>query len=182
MTKNKEDAKAKDEAAAATVVQEATGETLDVTTPAEGAADDAAARDHTQEAKADVVKDLTTTDADKARFNAALDSGTTDGFIAARESAAGGDETAQPPLDVERIKALIEKASQRGGVRMIDLVHQLEREEGLRPVEDPDDETRVDATPVLVEMAGVRAKAVPDIARTLDNWCNAARRALLQVA
>lgn len=171
MTKDKKDAKATDETAAATVAQETTGETQDATTPAESAPDDGSARDHTKEATADVVKDLTTTEADKAAFDAAL-----------AGEGAGPDEVAQPPLDVERIKALIEKASQRGGVRMVDLVHQLEREEGLRPVEDPDDETRVDATPVVIEMAGVRAKAVPDIARTLDNWCNAARRALLQVA
>jgi len=167
MTKDKKDQKAADEAATETVAQETTGKTLDATTPSEAVADDAAApRDHTKEATTDVVKDQTTTEADKAAFDAALAGGN------------GDTEAPQHQLDVERIKLLIEKASQRGGVRLIDLVHQLETEEGMEKfIADDGDGDRA-----MIEMAGIRCRSTAENGRNLDNWCNAARRALLQVA
>lgn len=84
------------------------------------------------------------------------------------------EEPAQ--IDKQRVKDLIEQIENRQGHRIMDLVHRFEQEEGMQMAEG--DET----TAPKMTMAGVscRLRAGPD--QTLENWANAARRALLKVA
>ncbi|UWR31345.1 hypothetical protein K3758_07530 [Sulfitobacter sp. W002] len=84
------------------------------------------------------------------------------------------DEPVQ--IDKQRVKDLIDQIENRHGHRIMELVHRFEQEEGMQMAEG--DET----TAPKMTMAGVscRLRAGPD--QTLENWANAARRALLKAA
>ena len=89
----------------------------------------------------------------------------------------GGTEGASSvtALDAVKIKELIDQIENAGGQSTMDLAHRLMQEEGLKPVEG-------EADAKLVTMAGVRCRATDNPGATLQNWCNAARRALLKAA
>jgi len=97
---------------------------------------------------------------------------------AAEEKVAAGAKPTEEPaqIDKQRVKDLIEQIENRHGHRITDLVHRFEQEEGMRMTEG--DETNAPK----MTMAGVscRLRAGPD--QTLENWANAARRALLKAA
>lgn len=78
-------------------------------------------------------------------------------------------------LDAVKVKELIDQIENAGGQSTMDLAHRLMQEEGLKPVEG-------EADAKLVTMAGVRCRATDNPGATLQNWCNAARRALLKAA
>lgn len=78
-------------------------------------------------------------------------------------------------LDAVKVKELIDQIENAGGQSAMDLAHRLMQEEGLKPVEGETDAK-------LVTMAGVRCRATDNPGATLQNWCNAARRALLKAA
>lgn len=97
---------------------------------------------------------------------------------AAEEKAAVEAKPTEEPvqIDKQRVKDLIEQVENRQGHRIMDLVHRFEREEGMRMTEGNE------TTAPKMTMAGVscRLRAGPD--QTLENWANAARRALLKAA
>ena len=89
-----------------------------------------------------------------------------------------GDTVGASPvtaLDAVKVKELIDQIENAGGQSTMDLAHRLMQEEGLKPVEG-------EADAKLVTMAGVRCRATDNPGATLQNWCNAARRALLKAA
>lgn len=100
-----------------------------------------------------------------------IDPGTGDETISEEEN---GDVDAAN-LDTVRINELINQIENAGGQSSMDLVHRLIQEEGLKPVDS-------DGGPEMAEMAGVRCRARKSPGATLQNWCNAARRALLKAA
>ncbi|HCT33422.1 MAG TPA: hypothetical protein DF966_09710 [Sulfitobacter sp.] len=98
-------------------------------------------------------------------------------------NAGAGDETLPeeegdvpaPTLDTVKIKELINQIDNAGGQSPLDLVHRLIQEEGFKPVDGEDGRE-------MVAMAGVSCRAQKSPGVTLQNWCNAARRALLKAA
>ncbi len=85
------------------------------------------------------------------------------------------DASPATALDAVKLKELIDQIENAGGQSTMDLAHRLMQEEGLKSVEG-------EADAKLVTMAGVRCRATDNPGATLQNWCNAARRALLKVA
>jgi hypothetical protein len=105
--------------------------------------------------------------------NDTIDAGT--GDTTTTEAEGTEDETAAATLDTVKIKDLIEQIENAGGQSSLDLVHRLIQEEGLKPVDGEDGRE-------MVAMAGVSCRAQKSPGVTLQNWCNAARRALLKAA
>lgn len=105
--------------------------------------------------------------------NDTIDAGTGENTIPEAEGTEG--ETAAATLDTVKIKQLIDQIENAGGQSPLDLANRLMQEEGLKPVDCDDDRK-------MISMAGVRCRATDRPDPTLQNWCNAARRALLKAA
>lgn len=97
--------------------------------------------------------------------------------VADEKAAAEAKPTEEPAqIDKQRVKDLISQIENRQGHRIMDLIHRFEQEEGMQMAEGDETAAR------KMTMAGVscRLRSGPD--QTLENWANAARRALLKAA
>jgi len=103
-----------------------------------------------------------------------VQAGTENETITNEEEQEGGEADAST-LDTVKIKELINQIDNAGGQSPLDLVHRLIQEEGLKPVDGEDGRE-------MVAMAGVSCRAQKSPGVTLQNCCNAARRALLKAA
>lgn len=94
----------------------------------------------------------------------------------AATGAEGAEEPAAPVLDHVRIRALVDEIENTAAAHTIeDLVHRLQQEEGLVI-----GEVEKEAGVIRLELAGIAATTRATGHRVLTNWCNAARRALIQ--
>tara|TARA_R110000868_G_scaffold54164_4_gene169604 strand:+ start:8074 stop:8616 length:543 start_codon:yes stop_codon:yes gene_type:complete len=141
------------------------------------AAEEKAAAD-AKAAEEKAAEDQSASDAKAAEEKAAEEQAAADAKVAEVKAAEEqGEPVVKAEIDVERVKSLIEQVEARNGHSILQLVHRLQLEEGLKEVpSDGDDQAK------KLVMAGVtcRVHATPD--RTLQNWANAARRALLKAA
>jgi len=103
--------------------------------------------------------------------NDTIDAGTGDNTTAEAEGTEG--ETAAATLDKVKIKELIDQIENAGGQSQTDLSNRLTQEEGAKFRKTSEGRT-------YVKIAGIEAGARTGQATALQNWCNAARRALLK--
>lgn len=84
---------------------------------------------------------------------------------------------AKKALDVVRLQALAEEINATVGSTYENLLHRLETEEGLKLKKSDKD-----GGLYSVDMAGVKATGNSGPLNALNNWGNAARRAILKAA
>lgn len=85
------------------------------------------------------------------------------------------NETAAATFDTVKIKELIDQIENAGGQSQTDLSNRLTQEEAAKFRKTSEGRT-------YVKIAGIEAGARTGQATALQNWCNAARRALLKAA
>lgn len=94
--------------------------------------------------------------------------------ITNEEEQEGGEADALT-LDTVKIKELIDQIENAGGQSPMDLSNRLTQEEGAKF-------RKTSEGRIYVKIAGIEAGARTGQATALQNWCNAARRALLKAA